>query len=64
VTDRGFASAGNRRLLQRGGGHYIAAEKLRGLTRPPPRWPDPAATAPWGAICGSSRMSARAPSRA
>lgn len=30
VTDRGFASADNRRLLQRGGGHYIQAEKLRG----------------------------------
>jgi hypothetical protein len=41
VTDRGFASAANRRLLQRGGSHYIQAEKLRGnaeaeaaLTRP------------------------------
>jgi hypothetical protein len=31
VTDRGFASAANRRLLQRGGGHYIQAEKLRGV---------------------------------
>jgi hypothetical protein len=31
VTDRGFASAQNRRLLQRGGGHYIQAEKLRGV---------------------------------
>jgi hypothetical protein len=31
VTDRGFASAGNRRLLQRGGSHYIQAEKLRGV---------------------------------
>ena len=31
VTDRGFASAENRRLLQRAGGHYIQAEKLRGL---------------------------------
>ena len=30
VTDRGFASAANRRLLQRGAGHYIQAEKLRG----------------------------------
>jgi hypothetical protein len=31
VTDRGFASAANRRLLQqRGGGHDIQAEKLRG----------------------------------
>ncbi len=30
VTDRGFASASNRRLLQRGGSHYIQAEKLRG----------------------------------
>ncbi len=32
VTDRGFASAANRRLLQRGGSHYIQAEKLRGNT--------------------------------
>jgi len=32
VTDRGFASAANRRLLQRGGSHYIQAEKLRGST--------------------------------
>ena len=32
VTDRGFASAESRRLLQRGGGHYIQAEKLRGNT--------------------------------
>jgi hypothetical protein len=31
VTDRGFASAANRRLLQQAGGHYIQAEKLRGL---------------------------------
>jgi hypothetical protein len=31
VTDSGFASAANRRLLQRGGGHYIQAEKLRGV---------------------------------
>jgi hypothetical protein len=30
VTDRGFAFADNRRLLQRGGGHYIQAERLRG----------------------------------
>jgi len=30
VTDRGFASAANRRVLQRGAGHYIQAEKLRG----------------------------------
>ena len=29
VTDRGFASAANRRILQTGGGHYICAEKLR-----------------------------------
>ena len=32
VTDRGFASATNRRLLQRDGSHYIQAEKLRGNT--------------------------------
>ena len=30
VTDRGFASAANRRYLQRAGGHYISGEKLRG----------------------------------
>jgi hypothetical protein len=30
VTDRGFASEANRRILQLGGGHYIQAEKLRG----------------------------------
>lgn len=30
VTDRGFASAENRRYLQRAGGHYICGEKLRG----------------------------------
>jgi transposase len=30
VADRGFASAANRRYLQRGGGHYIIGEKLRG----------------------------------
>jgi hypothetical protein len=29
VVDRGFASATNRAYLQRGGGHYIHAEKLR-----------------------------------
>jgi hypothetical protein len=29
VTDRGFASAANRRLLQRGGSHYIQVEKQR-----------------------------------
>jgi len=30
VVDRGFTSAANRRYLQRGGGHYIMGEKLRG----------------------------------
>jgi len=30
VADRGFTSAANRRYLQRGGGHYILGEKLRG----------------------------------
>ncbi len=30
VADRGFASAENRRYLQRAGGHYILGEKLRG----------------------------------
>ncbi len=30
VADRGFSSAGNRRYLQRAGGHYIIGEKLRG----------------------------------
>ncbi|HYB29281.1 MAG TPA: IS1634 family transposase [Solirubrobacteraceae bacterium] len=29
VLDRGFSSERNRRYLQRGGGHYIVAEKLR-----------------------------------
>ena len=29
VVDRGFASAANRGWLQRGGGHYLHAEKLR-----------------------------------
>ena len=32
VVDRGFASAENRRYLQRGAGHYILGEKLRGGT--------------------------------
>jgi transposase len=32
VADRGFASAANRRYLQRGGGHYIIGEKLRGTS--------------------------------
>ena len=30
ALDRGFTSATNRRYLQRGGGHYIMGEKLRG----------------------------------
>jgi len=30
ALDRGFTSAQNRRYLQRGGGHYIMGEKLRG----------------------------------
>jgi hypothetical protein len=29
VADRGFNSAANRAYLQRGGGHYVVAEKLR-----------------------------------
>ena len=33
VADRGFASAENRRYLQRGGGHYILGEKLRGSSK-------------------------------
>jgi hypothetical protein len=28
VVDRGFTSAGNRRYLQRAGGHYVMGEKL------------------------------------
>jgi hypothetical protein len=32
VADRGFTSAENRRYLQRGAGHYILGEKLRGGT--------------------------------
>lgn len=35
VADRGFASARNRRYLQRGGGHYIIGEKLRGSSTAP-----------------------------
>jgi transposase len=31
VMDRGMASEGNRRILQRAGGHYILGEKLRGV---------------------------------
>jgi hypothetical protein len=30
ALDRGFTSAANRRYLQRGGGHYIMGERLRG----------------------------------
>jgi len=30
VADRGFASVANRAYLQRGGGHYVLAERLRG----------------------------------
>jgi len=33
VADRGFASAENRRYLQRAGGHYILGEKLRGNSK-------------------------------
>ncbi|TWP31787.1 IS1634 family transposase, partial [Leekyejoonella antrihumi] len=33
VADRGFASAGNRAYLTKGGGHYIHAEKLRHTNR-------------------------------
>ena len=32
VLDRGFASAANRRYLQRAGGGYIMGEKLRGAS--------------------------------
>ena len=32
VLDRGFTSAANRRYLQRGGGHYIMGEKMRGAS--------------------------------
>jgi hypothetical protein len=32
VLDRGFTSQANRRYLQRGGGHYIMGEKLRGAS--------------------------------
>lgn len=55
VTDRGFASAANRR--QTGGGHYIQAEKLRSndeasaaLARP-----GPAGMPPWPGTCASKR---------
>ncbi|HET7415416.1 MAG TPA: IS1634 family transposase [Arthrobacter sp.] len=33
ALDRGFTSAENRRYLQRGGGHYIVGEKLRGSSK-------------------------------
>ncbi|MGH3501512.1 MAG: IS1634 family transposase, partial [Nocardioidaceae bacterium] len=33
ALDRGFTSAENRRYLQRGGGHYIVGEKLRGQSQ-------------------------------
>ena len=33
VADRGFASAENRRYLQRAGGHYIIGESLRGQSK-------------------------------
>jgi transposase len=33
ALDRGFTSAENRRYLQRGGGHYIMGEKLRGESK-------------------------------
>jgi len=33
ALDRGFTSAENRRYLQRGGGHYIVGEKLRGESK-------------------------------
>lgn len=33
ALDRGFTSAQNRRYLQRGGGHYIVGEKLRGSSK-------------------------------
>jgi len=56
ALDRGFTSAENRRYLQRGGGHYIVGEKLRGESKEaPPRCPVPAATAPWRGTCGSRR---------
>lgn len=32
VLDRGFTSKANRRYLQRGGGHYIMGEKMRGAS--------------------------------
>jgi len=32
VADRGFNSVANRAYLQRGGGHYVVAEKLRGAS--------------------------------
>ena len=33
VADRGFNSVANRAYLQRGGGHYVVAEKLRNASR-------------------------------
>jgi hypothetical protein len=52
VTDRGFASKENRRILQTGGGHCATPP-----VRSPPRWPAQAATAPWPGTCGSRKSS-------
>jgi hypothetical protein len=63
VTDRGFASADNRRILQRAGGHFIQAEKLRGVDEARAALARPGRFRSWPATCGPKRSS-RAPSRA
>ena len=62
VVDRGFASAANRAYLQRGGGHYIHAEKLRHTnTEAAAALARPAASVRSPATCGSRKSgSARA----
>src|SRR5674476_740044 len=58
VTDRGFASAQNRRYLQRAGGHYTRG-RSSGATRPRrrPRSRARAATTSWRATSRSRRSS-------
>ncbi len=63
VTDRGFSSAENRRLLQRGGSHYIQAEKLRGNAEGEAALARPGRYRTVAGTCGS-KMSSPATSRA
>jgi hypothetical protein len=62
VTDRGFASADNRRTLQHVGGHYIQAEKLRGVAEAEAALARPGRYRTSRETCGS-RKSSRAQSR-